>query len=138
MVNTKTLKDNPAFGKALVGAWYEMMSIMSKDDKAGIEARTAMAKASGTDLKGYDAQLASTAMFYKPADAVKFTKDPKLVKTMDFVRNFLFSKGILGTNAKTVDFVGISFPGGETLGDKKNIKLKFDTTYMTMAADGKL
>lgn len=138
MVNTKTLKDNPKFGKALVGAWYEMMSIMSKNDDAGKAARTAMAKASGTDLKGYDAQLASTAMFYKPADAVAFTKDPKLITTMDFVRKFLFSKGILGEGAKSVDTVGMTFPGGKTLGDKSNLKLRFDTTYMQMAADGKL
>ncbi len=138
MVNTATLKDNPDFGKALVGAWYEMMSIMSSDDAAGIAAKTAMAKASGTDLKGYNAQLASTAMFYKPAEGVAFTKDAKLVKTMDFVRKFLFSKGILGEGAKTVDAVGISFPGGKTLGDTKNVKLRFDTAFMEMAAAGKL
>ncbi len=138
MVNTTTLKDNPNFGKALVGAWYEMMSIMSKDDEAGIAAKTAMAKASGTDLKGYNAQLASTEMFFKPAEGVAFTKDAQLIKTMDFVRKFLFAKGILGEGSKTVDAVGISFPGGKTLGDTKNIKLRFDPAYMEMAAAGKL
>ena len=96
MVNTTTLKDNPNFSKALVGAWYEMMSIMSKGDEAGIAARTAMAKASGTDLKGYNAQLASTEMFFKPAEGVAFTKDAQLIKTMDFVRKFLLAKGSLG------------------------------------------
>ncbi len=138
MVNTETLKDNPAFGKALVGAWYEMMVIMSKDNDAGKAARTAMAQASGTDLAGYDAQLKTTAMFYTPADAVAFTKDAKLIKTMDFVRNFLFDKGILGEGATSVDHVGIAFPGGKTLGNTANIKLRFDPAYMTMAADGKL
>jgi len=138
MVNTETLAENPDFGKALVGAWYEMMSVMSAEDDAGKAARTNMAEASGTDLAGYDAQLASTAMFYEPAEAVAFTKDEKLITTMDFVRNFLFSKGILGTNADSVDFVGISFPGGETLGDAGNVKLRFDTSYMQMAADGEL
>jgi NitT/TauT family transport system substrate-binding protein len=138
MVNTETLEANPAFGKALVGAWYEMMSIMSKDDEAGKAARTAMAKASGTDLAGYDAQLATTAMFYKPAEAVAFTQDAKLIKTMDFVRNFLFDKGILGEGASSVDHVGIAFPGGKTLGNKDNVKLRFDSAYMAMAADGKL
>lgn len=118
MVNTKTLKDNPEFGKALVGAWYEMMSIMSKDDAAGKAAREAMAKASGTDLAGYDAQLKTTTMFYKPAEGVAFTKDAKLIKTMDFVRKFLFSKGILGTNAKSADDVGISFPAARALETK--------------------
>jgi NitT/TauT family transport system substrate-binding protein len=138
MVNTETLKANPDFGKALVGAWYEMMSIMSKDDEAGKAARTAMAKASGTDLAGYEAQLKTTEMFYTPAEAVAFTNDAKLVETMEFVRQFLFSKGILGTNASSVDFVGIAFPGGKTLGDTANIKLRFDPTYMQMAAGGKL
>jgi NitT/TauT family transport system substrate-binding protein len=138
MVNTETLASNPKFGMALTGAWYEMMSIMSKSDAAGAAARTAMAEASGTDLAGYDAQLASTEMFYSPADAVAFTKDPVLMKTMDFVRSFLFAKGILGTNADSVDFVGIAFPDGQILGNKDNVKLRFDTTYMQMAADGKL
>ncbi|MEQ8695569.1 MAG: putative urea ABC transporter substrate-binding protein, partial [Bauldia litoralis] len=138
VVNTQTLKENPAFGKALVGAWYEIMSIMSKNDKAGIEARTAMGKKSGTDLAGYDAQLKSTKMFYKPADAVAFATSPELVKTMDKVRNFLFSHNILGEGAKSADFTGMAFPDGKTLGDTKRVKLRFDATYMKMAADGKL
>ena len=28
VINTKVLADNPALGKALVGAWYEIMGIM--------------------------------------------------------------------------------------------------------------
>ncbi len=32
----------------------------------------------------------------------------------------------------------MSFPGGKTLGDSANVKLRFDETYMQMAADGKL
>jgi len=77
-------------------------------------------------------------MFYKPAEAVAFTQDAKLIKTMDFVRNFLFEKGILGEGAASVDDVGIAFPGGKSLGNKANIKLRFDPAYMAMAADGKL
>jgi NitT/TauT family transport system substrate-binding protein len=138
MVNTETLKDNPDFGKALVGAWYELMGLMSGDDEKAKEARTAMAKASGTDLAGYDAQLATTEMFYKPAEAVAFTKDEKLPTTMTFVAKFLFDHGILGEGAPSPDFVGVEYPGGKVTGDKNNVKLRFDTTYMEMAADGKL
>jgi len=138
MVNTDTLKENPDFGKALVGAWYETMGIMSKDDEAGKAARTSMAEASGTDLAGYDAQLASTAMFYDPAKAVAFNKEEKLIETSKFVAQFLFDHGILGEGAESPDFVGVEFPGGKTLGDTGNIKLRFDPTYMEMAADGKL
>jgi NitT/TauT family transport system substrate-binding protein len=35
VVNSDTLKDNPAFGKALTGAWYEIMATMSADTPAG-------------------------------------------------------------------------------------------------------
>jgi NitT/TauT family transport system substrate-binding protein len=138
VVSTETLKDNPDLGKALVGAWYEAMSIMSKDDEAGKEARTWMADASGTDLAGYDAQLATTKMFYTPAEGVTFTEGLDLVTTMDYVRNFLFDHGILGEGAPDADFVGMAFPGDKTLGDTANIKLRFDPAYMAMAADGKL
>ena len=138
MVNTETLKDNPDFGKALTGAWYEMMALMSKDDDAGEAARTAMAEASGTDLAGYDAQLATTQMFYDPAAAVAFANDAKLIDTMKFVAGFLFDHGILGEGATSPDFVGMEFTGGKTLGDTGNLKLRFDPSFMTMAAEGKL
>ena len=138
MVNTETLKDNPNFGKALVGAWYEMMGLMSKDDEPAMAAKTAMATASGTDLAGFDAQLATTEMFYTPADAVAFTGDEKLIGTMKFVAQFLFDHGILGEGASSPDFVGMEFPGGKTLGDTANLKLRFDPTYMAMAAEGAL
>ncbi len=138
MVNTETLKDNPDFGKALVGAWYELMAMMASDSDAGKAARTAMAEASGTDLAGYDAQLATTKMFYTPAEAIAFTKSPDLPKTSKFVAEFLFDKGILGEGAPSPEFVGIAFPDGSVYGDANNVKLRFDTTYMEMAADGKL
>jgi NitT/TauT family transport system substrate-binding protein len=138
VVNTKTLKENPKLGKALVGAWYELMGIMSKSDKVGIAARTAMAKASGTDLKGYDAQLKTTKMFYMPKEGVAFAKSKDITKTMDYVRKFLFSHGILGKGAKSPDYVGMAFAGGKILGDKGNVKLRFDPSFMAMAAEGKL
>lgn len=138
VVNSKTLADNPKLGKALTGAWYEIMATMSKQDNAAIAARTAMAKASGTDLKGFDSQLASTQMFYNAADAVAFTKSPALVKTMDSVATFSFEHGLLGEGATSAEAVGMAFPGGVTYGNKSNIKLRFDDSFMKMAADNAL
>ena len=138
MVNTATLKDNPNFGKALVGAWYELMGVMSSPGEAGIAARTEMAKASGTDLAGFDSQLKTTQMFYKPAEGVAFSKDPKLPQTMQFVAKFLFDHGILGQGAKSAEDVGVEFPGGKVIGDKSKVNLRFDPAYMEMAASGKL
>ena len=138
MVNTETLSDNPNFGRALVGAWYELMAVMASDSEEGKAARTAMAEASGTDLAGYDAQLATTKMFYNPLDAIAFTESAELPKTMEFVAKFLFDKGILGEGAPGPDFVGVQFPDESVYGDKNNVKLRFDTSYMLMAAEGKL
>ncbi len=138
VVNSATLKANPKFGKALVGAWYETLQIMFKNDAAAKKAKESMAKASGTDLPGFDSQLATTKMFVTPADALTFTTSDTLVKTMDLVRHFSFDHGILGEGAKSVDVVGISFPGGKTLGDSKNIKMRFDPSFTKMAADGQL
>ena len=138
VVHTGTLKDNPAFGKALAGAWFETLALMTQTDDAGKAARTAMAKLSGTDLAGYDAQLATTAMYYKPAAAAAFGASPELMKSMDLVRTFSFEHGLLGEGAKTKDAVGIAFPGGKTLGDAKNVKMRFTSEFMQMAADGKL
>jgi NitT/TauT family transport system substrate-binding protein len=138
VVNTETLKADPALGKALVGAWYEIMGIMSKDDEVGRAARTAMGKASGTDLAGYDAQLASTRMFYAAKDAVAFATSPDLPKTMGNVAQFSFDHGLLGEGAADAGFIGIALPDGKVLGNADNVKLRFDAEYMGLAADGKL
>lgn len=138
VVNTATLKDNPALGKALAGAWYETMATMSRDDQAAKEAKAMMAKAAGTDLAGYEQQLKATRMFYQAAEAAAFLKSPELVKTMDLVRTFSFAHGILGEGAKSVDAVGIEFPGGKALGDARNVKMRFSVEYTELAAAGKL
>ncbi len=139
VVNSVTLKDNPALGKALVGAWYEIMELMTRPETpAGKAALEAMAKASGTDLPGYMAQLATTRMYYTPGEAVGFASGSDLIKTMDLVRNFSFDHGLLGQGAKSRDAVGMVFPSGTTLGNPKNVKLRFDAAAMKLAADGKL
>ncbi len=137
VINTDTLKANPKLGKALTGAWYETMAMMSAEGPGGVAAREAMAQASGTDLAGYDAQLASTRMFYSAAEAVALTESPEVVKTMQQVAEFSFAHGLLGEGAPNAGFIGIETPAG-TYGNKDNIKLRFNPQYMRMAADGKL
>ena len=137
VINTETLAANPKLAKALVGAWYETMAVMSGKDKAGEAARTAMGTASGTDLAGYEAQLASTKMFYQAKDAVEFTNSAALKQTMQSVAEFSFDHGLLGEGAPDAGFIGIETPSG-TYGNPGNVKLRFNPEYMQMAADGKL
>ncbi len=138
VVNTQTLKDNPALGKALVGIWFDTMKALQDSGATGKAAREAMAKLSGSTLASFEDQLKTTKMFYTPAEAVAFTSDAKLIKTMDLVRTFSYDHGLLGADAPNKDFVGIAFPGGTTLGNAKSVKLRFDASYMKLAADGKL
>jgi NitT/TauT family transport system substrate-binding protein len=138
VVNSKVLKENPDLGKALVGAWYETLALMQAGTQQATEALTAMAKASGTDLDTFNSQLATTYMYWTPATAVAAAGTPEFISKMDSVRKFSFEKGLLGEGAKTVDAVGIEFPGGKLLGSADNVTMRFDTSYMAMAADGKL
>ena len=107
VANTAVVKENPNFAKALVGIWYETITKMNAAGADGKAAKEAMAKASGTDLAGFDSQLASTKLFDRPADAEAFTKSKTVGTTMDRVRKFLFEKELLGKGAKSVDAVGI-------------------------------
>jgi NitT/TauT family transport system substrate-binding protein len=137
VINTETLKKNPKLGKALVGAWYEIMANMNGTDTVAMAAKESMAIASGTDLAGFEAQLASTEMFYTPATALELTNSTQLVNTMENVAKFSFKHGLLGDGAPDANFIGIEMPAG-TFGNKDNIKLRFDPTYMDMAAKGAL
>ncbi len=52
--------------------------------------------------------------------------------------DFSFAHGLLGEGARDADAVGMSFANGVVLGDKGNLKLHFDPSYVQMAVDGKL
>ena len=107
---------------------------MKANDGAAL---TQMAKAGGATVADYRAQLATTAMMYTAAEQLAFVSSPKLPDTMKRVAQFSFDKGLLGEGARA-DAIGMSFPGGTTVGNAKNTKLRFDATYLKLAADGEL
>jgi NitT/TauT family transport system substrate-binding protein len=138
VVDTATLKANPNLGKALAGIWYETMALMARQDAEGQAARAAMAKLSGTDAAAFEGQLATTFLYTDPKAAVAAMGSGDLLTTMTRVRDFSFAQGLFGQGARSADAVGMAFPGGKTLGDKAAITLRFDDTFMKLAADGKL
>ena len=137
VVDTATLKANPDLGKALAGIWYETVALMKQQDAQGKAARAAMAKLSGSTPEIFDSQLATTFLYVDPKAAVAATDAPALIKTMTQVRDFSFSKGLF-KGATSADAVGMAFPGGKTLGDPQHVTLRFDDSFMQMAADKKL
>ncbi len=138
VVDTVTLKANPDLGKALAGIWYETMTLMARQDAEGAAARAAMAKLAGTTPEAFEGQLATTFLYADPKAAVAAMSSGSLVTTMTRVRDFSFAQGLFGQGARSADAVGMEFPGGKTLGDPKAITLRFDPTFMQLAADGKL
>ena len=138
VVNTKVLNEEARFAEALVGAWYEVMHLMSQRGPEADQTLTAMAKRANASLNEYKAQLRTTAMFWTPEAAIEYTRGTEIKEKMDFVRNFCFRHGLLGENARSVDIVGISYPDGTTQGDSRNVKLRFDTRVMEQARTGQL
>lgn len=138
VVDKATLAANPNLGKALAGIWYETITLMQQQDAAGKAARAAMAKLAGSTAASFDAQLSTTHLYATPKEGVAAAADPALITTMTRVRDFSFSKGLFGPGAKSPDAIGMSFPAGKTLGQAGNVKLRFDPTFMQLAADGKL
>ena len=127
-----------SFKKALVGAWYETMNIMTQGDQKTTEAIRFMAKTAGGTETQFRDQLKTTHMFYEAADAVKFALGPELKKTMDYVRAFCFNYGLFGKTARSKDSIGIAFPDGQIMGDPQNIKLRYDALFMQLAEENKL
>jgi NitT/TauT family transport system substrate-binding protein len=115
-----------------------VMGIMQKNDATSTEARTQMAKDSGTDLDGFDGQVKTTRLYPDPAEAAQFVRSKDNIAINDLVRKFCFAHGMMGEGAKSVDVIGIAFPNGTVLGDPKNIKFRYDPQFMEMAAQHKL
>jgi NitT/TauT family transport system substrate-binding protein len=129
VVKTKVLQANPELGKALAGAWFEVMDIMSSRTDKGKGALENMAKAGGSSLIEYQNQLKTTAMFYKAADAVAYTNGEEMKTNMRRVRNFCSKYELLGTGVKADD-LGIKFSDGTVLGNQGKILFIYDASYM--------
>jgi NitT/TauT family transport system substrate-binding protein len=138
VVRTDVLEKHPGLGKALVGAWYEVMRTMQTKGPESRKALEVMAASAGSSPVEFESQLKTTAMFYTPQAALEYARGADLKTKMDFVRQFCFRHGLLGENAKSVDVVGIRYPDGSIQGDANNVKMRFDTAFMQLAADGQL
>ncbi len=133
IVNTNTLKKHPELGKALTGAWYETLQVMAGDNDKARAARRQMGEAAGTDLAGFDQQLAATHLFSDAKTTLDFVDSPQLKATMQLVAEFSFKHGLLGDAAPGADVVGVETPAGNW-GNLDNIKLRFSDEFAKLAA----
>jgi NitT/TauT family transport system substrate-binding protein len=121
------------FAKALTGAWYEMMSQMSSD-----KVLSAIAAVSEDTLPSYKEQLSTTHMMYTAQEAASMAASSGIKDKMNLVRQFCFTHALLGTGVKSADDVAIKYPDGSVQGKADRVRLRFDDSYMKLAAGGKL
>jgi len=126
------------FAKAITGAWYETTKLMSGTGPQTDKVLQAIADGSQDSLASYKEQLSTTHLFYTAEAAAAFTVSPDFARTMNLVRQFCFTHGLLGEHSKSVDDVAISFPGKNVLGNADRVRLRFEASYMQMAQQGKL
>ena len=142
VVRTEVLKrpdgSGQKFAKAITGAWYEVMSLMSKPGADTDKVLAGIAEASQDSLVSYKEQLSTTHMFYTAQSALQTAASPELKKTMDLVRQFCFAHGLLGEKTKSADDVAVQFPDGSVLGKPDRIRFRYSTEFMQLAAQGKL
>ena len=119
----------------MAGAWYELTAQMSKPGPEGDKVLAAIAEASEDTLASYKEQLSTTHMFYTaPSAALEMTKSAQLKKTMELVRQFCFIARPAGRQDQFARRCGHRFPDGSVQGKKDRVRLRFDASYMQMAA----
>jgi len=126
------------FAKAISGAWYELMAQMAQSGPTADKVLAGIAEASKDTLASYKEQLSTTHMYFTPDTAALMATSADVKKTMDLVRQFCFSHGLLGEKTRSADDIGIQFSDGSVLGNSGKVRLRFNPTFMQLAAQGKL
>jgi NitT/TauT family transport system substrate-binding protein len=123
------------FAKAITGAWYETVAQLAASSPQAI---SGSASASGDSVASYKEQLKTTFLYSNPKAAKDFAESQTIKQKMDLVRQFCFRHQLLGQNISSVDDVAIRYPDGSIQGKGDRIRFRFDSTYMSMAEQGKL
>ena len=126
------------FAKALAGAWYETMQLMSAKGSGTDKVLAAIAEGSQDNLQSYKEQLSTTHMLFTPQAALQLVTSPEMKQKMTLVKTFCFNHGLLGEGTKSMDEVAIRYPDGAVEGKPDRIRLRFEKAYMQAAGEGKL
>jgi NitT/TauT family transport system substrate-binding protein len=129
VVNTETLKDNPALGKALVGAWYEIMGSCPRTTRPARPPAPPWARPPAPTSPATTPSSPPPRCSTRPGCG-GLRHQPGAAETMEHVAQFSFDHGLLGEGAPDAGFIGIAFPDGKVLGNAGNVKLRFDAEYM--------
>ena len=98
-----------------------------------------MAKASGTDLNGFEEQLATTALFCRSQRMPSHSPRAATSRPRPSASPSSCSRSRCSAKMpRPPGAVGVEFPDKTVFGDKDNVKFRYDSTFMKEAAEGKL
>lgn len=128
LLRTELLQQHPDLGKALAGAWFEVMDILATPGAKRDEAIAQMAAASGTDAAGFEAQL-KTTHFYARGEGASFVASQEFQDKLTLIQQFSFDNDLLGEGIRNPGDIGIEYPG-KVVGNAQRVNLRFPATYM--------
>ncbi|MEN0036862.1 MAG: putative urea ABC transporter substrate-binding protein [Cellvibrio sp.] len=129
IVKTATLKKEPNLGKAIAGAWFETVAMLSPthaNHKQFIEYMAEQLNTTDADLKS---QL-STIEFFTPTTGVEYITSAAFKTKMQQISEFAFSHGLLGESAPSAEYIGIQAGDGAVIGNSKNVNLRFPQEWL--------
>ena len=94
--------------------------------------------AAGTTAEDFDEQLRTLRSFYSPRPALAFASSENMPQLMQRVVDFANGQKLLGEDGNGLSRLGISFGDSLVMGNNKQIKLRFDPTYLQLATDQQL
>ena len=142
-VRTEVLKrtdgSGERFAKALAGAWYETMSLMFNNGPEVDHVIAGVAEGSQDTVDSYKEQMATTKFLPTPQMAPQIVEASDLKVKMGLVRQFCHEHGLIGSgHGDSGGEVAIRYPDGSVQGNPTRVRLRFDTSYTRLAAQGKL
>jgi NitT/TauT family transport system substrate-binding protein len=121
------------FAKALTGAWYEVMGLMTKQAGEG-DVMTAMAADSKETLDAFRDLISTTQLFPNPRTALHFVNGEEGRRSMQLIRLYCFSHKLLGAHTESPEDVAIEYPDKTIQGKPDHVRLRFESKYMLLAS----
>jgi len=128
VMRTDLLKEDPKLAKAISGAWFETMATLNGGGQEAEDLIATVAQAANVTVAEAKAQLKTTFFYYTPDTMAEALKSASHKKATELVRDFCFDQALLGEDADDAGYIGIEFADGEVLGDKGNVKLRFNVS----------
>lgn len=128
VMRTDLLKEDPKLAKAISGAWFEAMATLNGGGQEAEDLIATVAQAANVTVAEAKAQLKTTFFYYTPDTMTEALESKAHKKATELVRDFCFDQALLGEDADDAGYIGIEFADGEVLGDKGNVKLRFNVS----------